>query len=239
MNIEEARQYLKGESFSNSLKLSISKSESRILYRIPEIESIVKDKSIIHVGCVDHLPLIEEKRQNGNWLHERLDKICSKCIGVDINQEGLDYMKKIGFNNVFNLNIIENEVPDYIKSKHWDYMLLGELLEHVDNPVEFLSSIKTKYQEHVDGLIITVPNAFRLLNFIGLKKHQEYINSDHRYWFTPYTLSKIAVCSGFEVDSFSFAQISNINWKSIRKKYYLTRYPAFRDCLVMTLKFSI
>ncbi len=238
MNIEEAKHFLKGESFSNSLVLSISKKESSIKYRIPQIESIIRDKNIIHVGCVDHLPLIEQKRKQGSWLHERIDKICSSCLGVDINQEGIDYMKNNGFNNIYLLNIVEDPVPDAISSRKWDYMLLGELLEHVDNPVEFLKNIKVKYENYVDKLIITVPNAFRLYNYDALKKHQEWINSDHRYWFSPYTLSKVSVCSGFEVESFSFAQIGRINWKSIRKRYLLTRYPALRDCIVMTLKFA-
>lgn len=238
MNFETIKPFLIGKSFSNSLKLNISKKEDQVLYRIPIIESIVKGKKIIHVGCVDHLPLIDEKRRNGNWLHERLTKICNECLGVDINQEGLDYIKSIGFSDVCYLNIIEDEVPNTIKDRKWDYMLLGELLEHIDNPVEFLKNINIKYQQHADKLIITVPNAFRLQNFSAALKYQEWINSDHRYWFSPYTLAKVATNAGFEVESFAFVQISNISWKSVRKKFLLSRYPAFRDCIIMTLQFS-
>lgn len=237
MNFETIQPYLDGKSFTNSLKIDISRKEKGVIYRIPAIESLVKGKSIIHVGCVDHLPLIDEKRKNGSWLHERLNRICTDCIGVDINREGLDYISSIGITNTFYLNIIEDEVPSPIKDKHWDYMLLGELLEHINNPVEFLTNINIKYKHNTDKLIITVPNALRLLNYTAALKHQEWINSDHRYWFTPYTLAKVAVNAGFEVESFSFAQISNISWKSMKKRYMLSRYPALRDCIIMTLKF--
>lgn len=41
----------------------------------------------------------------------------------------------------------------------------GEILEHISNPMEFLSSIKRNYRNEIKRVVITVPNAFRLDNF--------------------------------------------------------------------------
>lgn len=48
-------------------------------------------------GCVDHLPLIEHRRQTGMWLHDILSEKCTAVVGIDINEQGIAYMNEQGF----------------------------------------------------------------------------------------------------------------------------------------------
>jgi hypothetical protein len=120
-------------------------------------------------------------------------------------------------------------------------MILGEILEHIDNPVIFLNAINKKFSSHVERLIISVPNAFAWLNFSHVLKHQEFINSDHRYWFTPYTLGKLVAIAGMRMLEFQFCESylpGQLSWKGkIRalispRDFILKRYPAFRETLI-------
>ena len=111
----------------------------------------------------------------------------------------------------------------------WDYMILGELIEHVDNPVAFLRTIKQKFQGKVNKIIITVPNAFNILSAKYMKKNVECINSDHRYWFSPYTLLKVATLSGFYNYELTYAETVGLPFikaviRFLKKELNIKRY---------------
>ena len=132
------------------------------------------------------------------------------------------------------LDVVNDPIPDYLM-KSWDLVIIGEVLEHIDNPVHYLRSIREKYKEFAKQLVITVPNAFSLKNMLCSFKGIELINTDHRYWFSPYTLAKVGARAGFTVDYFSLCQYYNgeVWWK----KNLVSRFPMLRDNLVMTLNF--
>jgi hypothetical protein len=115
-------------------------------------------------------------------------------------------------------------------------MVMGEVLEHMDNPVTFLNIIHKKYAGNIDKLIITVPNAFGWPNFKNVFRHRECINTDHRYWFTPYTLGKIVVRAGMKIESFQFCASHNRGFKDKLAGIFLKKYPALRDNLLMIVE---
>lgn len=207
---DDIKLFLKGKLFSNALKFKVGEIPLRT--RLDILTELVTDKKILHLGCSDHLDLIKQKILNGTWLHKILTEKSSECIGVDINEESISYIKtNLQYYNVHCFDFISqsNEVKKLINDKI-DYIILGEILEHVNNPVEFLKEIKKRYKDIIDKIVITVPNAFRYENFIFANNSEECINSDHRYWFTPYTILKvmneagidtennILMCSGFD-----------------------------------------
>jgi hypothetical protein len=230
-------QFLKGERFSNGYKIEIGKKQD-LRDRISLIRKAVKNKTVLHFGCVDHLPLIEDKIKNGFWLHELITRDSAECIGIDNNLEGIEYLQKsLGFTNVIGIDLIADEVPDSIKIKKWDYIIMGEIVEHLDNPVLFLKSIKEKV--NCDKIIVTVPNAFNYNNLKNIFKNTELINTDHRFWFTPYTISKVLIEAGFHVDSFQFCNGYPFG-KSKRlnlRRYLLKRYPALNSTLLVIADF--
>lgn len=241
---ENVIDYLTGKSFSSGLKISISHPERMILNRFDFLEDIVSGKNVIHIGCVDHLPLIDEKIKHNLHLHSRLCKKAKRCLGIDINCVGINYLQNVkGYSDIICADIICDDIEE-IKNNKWDYMILGEMLEHVDNPCYFLSKIKKKYSGVVDRLIITVPNAFSYLNIKYILRSQECINTDHKYWFTPYTLAKIATINNMKIEKFEFCEpitmggkLSDIvNWKYYFCYHYLLkRYPVMRETIVMVL----
>lgn len=231
----ENLRYLSGESFSNGLRLPISYIENSIIIRMDLIESLVRNRNVIHLGFADHIPLIEKKIHSNTWLHGRLLNCTKRCVGFDIDTESVEYIRNLGYDDVFSLDISKDNIPENLLEVDWDYMVIGEILEHVDNPVSFLKNVRDKFSLYLKKIIITVPNAFRFDNFKSCLHHLEVINSDHRYWFTPYTLSKIALRTNMKIDYFCFCQSNHLPHRKIFKKSLLKLFPAFRDTLLMIL----
>ena len=240
---QEVLPYINGDLFSSGLKVPISIPESNIPVRNDVLGELAKRKRVVHLGCCDHLPLIDGKIAKGIWLHGLLTKVASECFGVDLNAEAVEYCQtRHEITNITCANILEDEVPEIAQTK-WDYLVLGEILEHTDDPVGFLGKLRDRFRSNVAKLVITVPNALRDLNCRMVRSHLEFINTDHRFWFTPYTLAKIASRAGMECDWFIFCE--HDGFRSPRYAYLrpsvlfgmrrLRRYPAFRSTLLMVL----
>lgn len=200
----EALPYLRGEKFSNALSIPYAYKQP-IPNRVALLTRLSAGKKVVHLGCLDHLPLIDQKIKTGQWLHKRITDVATKCIGIDINTEAKKHVEeKHQINNILIKDITADAIPE-ITQDTWDYAILGELLEHIDNPVNYLANIQQKYSNHVKELVITIPNAFTRQNFRQAKASAEVINSDHRYWFTPYTIAKVMFHAGIEVTDIQFA----------------------------------
>lgn len=197
-------EYLKGKTFSNSLEIKYDYFQP-IPNRIKFLCELVQGKRVLHLGCLDHLPLIDDKIKRNQWLHKELTAASSVCLGVDIDAETLAYVKsKHGFDNIILGDFTKTKLSE-ITSQTWDFAVLGELLEHIDNPVQYLSDIRTLYSNCLHKIIITVPNAWTQTTIRKANKSVEIINSDHRYWFTPYTLAKVITQAGMHLQEIHFA----------------------------------
>ena len=67
--------------------------------------------------------------------------------------------------------------------------------------------------------IITVPNAFCFLKTSVYQEGIEFINSDHRYWFTPYTIAKIMIEAKIVPEELFFANYVRMGNEDIEKSY--------------------
>jgi hypothetical protein len=236
---DEIIAYLHGQKFSSGLPVKIASPEWKIKMRIDHIVEWVRDKKVIHVGCADHLPLIRQKIKKNTWLHKRLLDVSGRCIGIDLDSGAVEYLQhELQLPDILCLDIITDPVPDLIKTQKWDYMVLGELLEHLDDPIDFLKSIGEKYSAYVDKIIISAPNAFGIENFINIFKYYELNNTDHRFWFTPYTLAKNLIRAGLTVESYELCAGWRWGPQYILRKILLRIFPGFRNKIVMIASFK-
>jgi len=197
-NFEEVKKALDG---TGNLMASVEfEPYDTIMLRPDFLLDKFQDKKVIHLGCTDHIEIIQRKLDEGNYLHNLITCVAQKCVGVDINKRALEYVKGKGIDNVYYGDITQPGIEVIIQD-HYDYILLGEMLEHVENPVDFLKKIILNYKEYIDKFVITVPNAFGL-PFLSnaLNNGREEVNSDHKYWFTPYTIAKVVHQAGMKID---------------------------------------
>jgi len=234
---DDYRVYLSGSLFSDQVRFPVQQ-KGVIRHRTDAVISSVAKKNILHIGCLDHVPLIDGKIRAGKWFHQQLTDVAESCLGIDIDSEGIDYVREeIGVSNILLANIMTGEGCEHFLSKDWDYAVFGEVLEHIPDPVAFLKSFKEVSEGKVERIIVTVPNAFRGGNFLSNFKNEETINSDHIYWFSPYTLLRVIEKSGWISETLELCQFSDSSGlKRFVKQFIINRWKMFAEDLVVTAR---
>lgn len=193
-------EYLEGKKFSSGYNFNINYPVLLEKNRVDLLAKLCAGKKIIHFGCADHVPLINQKIKDGQHLHTRLAETASKLIGLDSDKQAVDFLvENCGFNGIYEFDLFSNHLPVGIEGMKFDYIILGEVLEHVDNPVSFLAEMNLKFSKIASQIIVTVPNIASIIRLRQIAKNFECINTDHRYWFTPYTLSKVVLRAGMKL----------------------------------------
>lgn len=243
----ETFDYLRGEQFSNDLVATFEEEPGDDVYesRFDVLTRLVAGRQVIHVGCVDHgVAGIRKKMERGRWLHEALHGVADRCFGVDLDAEGIRYMRDdLGYTDAAALDVLADPC-ELLMEQQWDYLLLPEVLEHIGNPVDFLSGLRNRFRGRVGEMVVTVPNAFSRRNGREARRNVERINSDHRYWFTPYTLARVALDAGFTPRRFILCHgsplrpLSPLRPRGLVDGIQCRRHPMLRNCIAMHLDFE-
>lgn len=206
--------YLSGRTFSNSGEFQIGRTP--LIDRVELITRLARDKRVMHLGCADHLPLIQQKRADGSYLHDRIADVSRHLVGVDTNAAALDEMRAAGIDNLY--------LPDALPADEaFDLVVAPDVIEHVGNVEEFL-----RYAGSFGcSVLITTPNALRMHNRTRLRS--ELVNTDHRYWFSPYTLARSVVAAGLEIDAFYYT--GGFAKRTPLRSLVQTYFPIARDGL--------
>jgi len=232
---EEINQHARGEKFDHLLVIPITQ-RGVIRSREASIATLARGKRILHVGCLDHMPLIRDKINAGTWFHRILTDCASECLGIDIDQSGIDYVRQeFGVENIIRADLMTGEGCEQFNQQSWDIAVFGEVLEHIANPVLFLSRFREFSRGRVDSVVVTVPNAFRRTNWLSAMRSRERVNSDHYYWFTPYTLCRVLVESGWKIRTLEHCEFGEPKGITDRVKRAVVRHwPMLADDLVAT-----
>ncbi len=79
------------------------------------------------------------------------------------------------------------------------------MIEHLDVPGPFLRAMRELAAR--DGLlVVTTPNAYRLLNFLAPTVGVELIHPDHTSWHSPHTLATLLARSDWELEGAAYYQ---------------------------------
>lgn len=218
----ETLDYLHGRRFSNGHSFELA-NRGRALRRSDRLVDLVQQRRVLHIGCCDHLPLIRDKLARGLYLHDRLTRAATQCVGVDTNAEGIELLRSLGFAESYE----PDEVPAALLEQQFDLCLVADVIEHVGDPVSFLRSMR-RYR--FERLVIVTPNVFRWRN---LWPGAELINTDHRFWFSPYTLCKVIVDAGYEPVGVELCHGDHASWRGTLAARVMDHVPRWRETLLV------
>lgn len=222
--------FLDGSQFNENLSVKY-KATGKVPHRSEVIRKICTGKRVIHVGCTDHVPLIKSKIEQKDWLHGMITECSSYTLGLDIDAHAVGEASRIsGLTNMVAGDITAPEKIPEIFQHQFDIALFGEVVEHISNPVDFLKKFLHNYRSNFENLVITVPNAFRGGNIKGALKNYETINSDHRFFFTPYTIAKIAVDASFTPERVTMATFTRSGGL---KSWLLNHRPLLAEDIIL------
>ena len=84
---------------------------------------VVKDKSVLHIGCTDH-PITAQKIASGHILHGRLLQKAKYIVGLDYDSEGISCLKELFSTHEFILhNAEELGACDSLKNRKFEISL--------------------------------------------------------------------------------------------------------------------
>jgi SAM-dependent methyltransferase len=175
---------------------------------------LCRGKRVLHFGFVD-APFSEQRTRDGQLLHLKLKRAAAFLHGTDVDEKSIALYRQI-------TGDLENSVLDIIDpqsdldafAKRFDVVLFGEVLEHLANPGLALANLRQICQRNSGAkLCVTTPNAFSLACFLSAIRDYELVHPDHYYYFSPTTLRKLLLDSGFgNIDLFFYA--SSTLWNS-------------------------
>ena len=172
------------------------------LFKHDLILNFCKDKIVLHIGAADS-PYHEERGRKGTLLHQKLQKICKQLVGIDIDKNAINYLKKFGINNIFYGDIVNEKYEINLKNYKWDYIIFGDVIEHLDNPGLALENLK-KIMNKETKLIITTPNVFSFFNIKTFLTGKEYVHPDHTFWPSVKTMNKLLEIKNLKITFFAY-----------------------------------
>jgi SAM-dependent methyltransferase len=159
-----------------------------------------RGKRVVHVGFVDEL--VERKVEGHVWLHARLDDVAETLVGLDFSERGVAWAQAQG-HEAHHVDCQSEEDVRALGLAPFDVVVAGEILEHLDAPGPFLRAMRLLAKP--DGLLlVTTPNAYRLLNFLSPLAGVELVHPDHTLWSSPRTLRTLLEHAGWRVERLGY-----------------------------------
>jgi SAM-dependent methyltransferase len=166
------------------------------------LREYVTGKTVLHGGCVDS-ELLEERIATKRLLHDVLGTTAKRLVGVDVDCKGISEMLQRGYKNIYCADI-----ESWHYEEKFDVIVLGEIIEHIDNCGLLLQSVK-RFCHSGTTVIFTTPNNYYFLFWIYSLLGKESIHPDHNYLFSFNSLKSL-------LGKFSFLVIENIAvWEKI------------------------
>lgn len=152
--------------------------------RIDRLKPLVKNRSVLDLGCTSALGRTD-------WIHAAIRKEARRTVGLDLDLDGVERARALGY------DVRLGDAESLALDERFEVVHAGELIEHLDNPRDFLRSVRRHLT--CDGLLVlTTPNPFAFTNFLYRIGGHPRINGDHVCWYCEDTLRQLLERNGFE-----------------------------------------
>lgn len=171
---------------------------SRPVDRISWLAAAARGKQVLDLGAMDETAY-ESKLRSGFWLHEEVARTAMRVIGIDsstlIPAEGINTFPNARIEKV---NV--HELGSWLDRVEFEpeIIIAGELLEHLENPLNFLRMLKCEAKLAGKTLILTTPNATAFHNCLIATLGMESTHHDHLSIFSYKTLWTLMSRAGLD-----------------------------------------
>ncbi len=168
------------------LHYSPSDHPARIFSKKFILSQITKDHRVLDLGCSTGVI--------SNYISEAANKV----VGIDLNRKSIEKAKSTFKRN--NLTFVCDEAESFLSGceEKFDVLILSHIIEHIDNPLEFLNRFKNQF----NLIYIEVPDFDRYyLNRyrVELSNSLIYSDSDHVSEFDRKDLQHLLNQSGLSI----------------------------------------
>ena len=162
--------------------------------------------AVFEIGCAE-----------GNTLEYLRSKFNCTVAGVDYCDSAVNTAQAKGL-NVRKCDLNKEPLP-FLETE-FDYILVGDVLEHLYDPWQILKDLSLRLKDN-GRLLISIPNVkhYYILRDLILKDQWEYQESGllditHVRFFTLTSIKKLIEESGLEIDNlkYSFSSSPKMRW---------------------------
>lgn len=197
------------------LTISKARAEALIRDRVSYFCDLVRGKSVLDIGIVEHT---REAVHSPHWLHGHLKRHAARCLGVDVLDSEVEYLKQQGY------NVVLADITQAPLAEKFDIIVGGEVLEHLDAPGMFMKNCAAMLDPG-GRLVISVPNPW-YINPVLKSCFRQYTfldSADHVAWYDPSTLLELGQRHGFELERFAGIAVRDV--KTFRARLLVRLRP--------------
>lgn len=173
-----------------------------IFNRVDYILQQCQNKKVLHIGFTDY-PYTKEKIADKSLLHLQLKDIAAAVMGLDVEKEAMAAYEALTGDKNYCFTDITNAYPEAAIDFEPDIILLGEVLEHLQNP-HAAAELLYKTFPASTKLLVTVPNYMALDNISASLHKTESVHPHHYWYFSPYTLQRMFPAEKFLLEALHF-----------------------------------
>ena len=172
-------------------------SVRRPVDRIAYIATSCASCRVLDLGAMDETAW-QSKRGRGTWLHEEIALLARQVEGIDSSE----LVPATGLTTAPNARIRRGNIMDPEQlladlEEIPDVIVAGELIEHLESPLELLRSFARVPKLAGRTLILSTPNATAVHNFLVGLARRESTHHDHLCILSYKTLNTLCQRAGF------------------------------------------
>lgn len=188
------------------------------LFKHDMLLELCKNKSVLHIGATSS-PYHCIKEEKGELLHQKLQKITKTIIGIDVDREAIKYLKLRGISDIYYGDIVKGEYEIELKKLNFDIILMGDVIEHLDNPGIALKNLLELFKKDT-MLILTTPNVMCFQNIKYILLGKENVHPDHTFWPSYKTMRHLFYKYDLNIKYFTYCLSGNYTHSSFKRKVF-------------------
>lgn len=140
-----------------------------------------------------------------NTFSARLAAEAAQTCFIDVSDAAIAASEPQVDADYFNADITRDPTqwPPGLSGLQCDVVVLGEVLEHLDNPGSALRSLQTLLAPG-GSFLVTVPSAFNLSVVMRMARRDENVHPEHVAYYSPSTLTRLFEMAGLRVTELGF-----------------------------------
>ena len=161
---------------------------ARLVERVSFLRECARGQRVVHLGFADARCAAFQEEHDA-WLHATLATVASELVGLDLDVEGVEAARRAGF-DAYAVDCRDPRAVGNLGLAPADVVIVGELIEHLDDPGSMLEAVKPLVAE-AGTIVITTPNGHGLFNVCAAAAGRELNHPDHvalYSWFTLFNL---------------------------------------------------
>jgi SAM-dependent methyltransferase len=201
-------------------------------HRNQQILRFCREKFVLDLGCAGH-DKFDKHMARDHWLHEQIRGVAKSVVGVDLDEQGVAFLRERGYDVLVGDLERLAELPD---PGPIDVILAADVIEHVSNPGLFLDGAHRFFGPDT-CMVLTTPNAFYWRNFVYTWQRRERVRTDHMCWYSHNTLQQLLERHGYRVEDDLFSLLRPRDFpirsgKTLRRRLLYRRTLRFSKTLI-------